>query len=44
MLSESKIDLAPMVSHHFPGDDFMDAFAMAKQQDQAAKVLVHYSH
>jgi threonine dehydrogenase-like Zn-dependent dehydrogenase len=44
MLGETKIDLGPMVSHHFPGEDFMAAFAMAKQQDRAAKVLVHYSH
>jgi threonine dehydrogenase-like Zn-dependent dehydrogenase len=44
MLSETQIDLGPMVSHHFRGDDFMDAFAMAKRQDQAAKVLVHYSN
>jgi (R,R)-butanediol dehydrogenase / meso-butanediol dehydrogenase / diacetyl reductase len=44
MLQEQKIDLAPMISHHFSGADFMDAFAMAKRQDQAAKVLVHYSN
>lgn len=43
MLQERQIDLGPMISHHFPGADFMDAFAMAKRQDQAAKVLVHYN-
>jgi threonine dehydrogenase-like Zn-dependent dehydrogenase len=41
-LKAGTIDLAPMVSHCFAGEDFMEAFAMAGQPERAAKVLVRY--
>ncbi len=41
-ITSGAIDLEPMVSHHFAGADFMDAFAMAGQPECAAKVLVCY--
>jgi threonine dehydrogenase-like Zn-dependent dehydrogenase len=43
MVKNGGIDLEPMVSHRFKGDDFLAAFEAAKQQDRAAKVLVQYN-
>ena len=42
MLQTGTIDLEPMISHRFAGDDVIAAFDMAMQPDQAAKVLVQY--
>jgi (R,R)-butanediol dehydrogenase/meso-butanediol dehydrogenase/diacetyl reductase len=42
MLQAGNIDLKPMVTHHFAGSDFMNAFATAKRQEEACKVLVQY--
>lgn len=43
MLSDSAIDLDPMISHRFEGADFLAAFDMARQSDQATKVIVRYN-
>lgn len=42
MLSDGAIDLEPMISHRFDGNDIMAAFETAQQPDRAAKVLVRY--
>ena len=42
-LKEGTIDLGPLVSHRFAGAEVMEAFAIAGQPDQSAKVLVSYS-
>jgi (R,R)-butanediol dehydrogenase / meso-butanediol dehydrogenase / diacetyl reductase len=41
--SNSSINLEPYVSHRFPGTEFLQAFATARQADRAAKVLLRYS-
>jgi (R,R)-butanediol dehydrogenase/meso-butanediol dehydrogenase/diacetyl reductase len=41
-LASGGIDAEGMVTHRFDGTDFMSAFKAARQQDQAAKVLVKY--
>jgi (R,R)-butanediol dehydrogenase / meso-butanediol dehydrogenase / diacetyl reductase len=43
LLQNSAIDLTPMVSHRLPGAQFMDAFALAKQPDKSAKILVDFA-
>jgi (R,R)-butanediol dehydrogenase/meso-butanediol dehydrogenase/diacetyl reductase len=43
ILQNSEIDLSPMVSHRLPGAQFMDGFALAKQPDQSAKVLIDFA-
>ena len=43
ILQNGEIDLAPMVSHRLPGAQFMDGFALAKQPDQSAKVLIDFA-
>ncbi len=42
MLACGKVDLSPLISHRFSGENFMDAFALAGQPDKSAKVLVRY--
>lgn len=42
MLAGGTVDLGPLVSHRFAGEDFFDAFAMASRAGEAAKVLVQY--
>ncbi|MBV1691262.1 alcohol dehydrogenase catalytic domain-containing protein [Novosphingobium sp. G106] len=42
MLAGGTVDLGPLVSHRFAGEDFLDAFAMASRPGEAAKVLVQY--
>ncbi|ARS28483.1 zinc-dependent alcohol dehydrogenase [Sphingomonas sp. KC8] len=41
-LNDPAIDVAPMISHSFPLDDFMTAFAVAQDKDASAKVLVTF--
>ena len=41
-LGDPAIDIAPMISHSFPLDDFMTAFAVAQDKDASAKVLVTF--
>lgn len=41
MLSDSSIDLSPMVSHRYPLAEFDEAFAMAGNANDAAKVIVN---
>ncbi len=36
-------DLAPMITHRFPLDDFVDAFAVAQSPDRGAKVMIEIS-
>jgi threonine dehydrogenase-like Zn-dependent dehydrogenase len=40
MLSDKRIDLDPMVSHVFDFGQFAEAFTMAQNQKQSAKVIV----
>lgn len=40
MLSDTSLDMAPMVSHTFPFEQFAQAFATAQNAQQSAKVLV----
>lgn len=40
MLSNSELDLAAMVSHHFPLDEFDKAFAVARSPAAGAKVII----
>lgn len=40
MLQSGKVDVRPLISHSFPLSRFDEAFAQAKRQDQAIKVLV----
>ncbi len=42
MLAEGRIDTAPLVSHHFPFDRFDEAFGVAAQPAEAAKVMVTF--
>lgn len=42
MLGGGTVDLGPLVSHRFAGEDFLDALAMASRAGEAAKVLVQY--
>ena len=41
-LSDPAFDVTPMVSHRFALDDFMEAFAMAKDKNRSAKVLITF--
>ncbi len=41
-LTSSPIDLEPMISHRFKGEDVLTAFDMATHPEQSAKVLVQY--
>jgi threonine dehydrogenase-like Zn-dependent dehydrogenase len=43
MIRGNTIDLQPLVSHRFAGEDFLEAFAAARQPESAAKVLVQFS-
>lgn len=43
ILDNNDIDLEPMISHRFAGDDFLKAFDAANQADSSAKVLVQFS-
>ncbi|WP_372750726.1 zinc-binding dehydrogenase, partial [Litorivivens sp.] len=40
MLSSGKVDVRPLISHHFPLSQFNEAFAQAQRQSEAVKVLV----
>jgi 2-desacetyl-2-hydroxyethyl bacteriochlorophyllide A dehydrogenase len=40
MLTSGKVDVRPMISHHFPLSQFNEAFAQAQRQNEALKVLV----
>jgi 2-desacetyl-2-hydroxyethyl bacteriochlorophyllide A dehydrogenase len=40
MLTSGKVDVRPMISHHFPLSRFNEAFAQAQRQNEALKVLV----
>lgn len=42
LLQGGAIDLSPVVSHRFAAGEVLEAFAMAKRPEQAAKVLVRY--
>jgi len=41
-LADPAYDLTPMVSHRFALEDFMEAFATAKDKDRSAKVLITF--
>jgi 2-desacetyl-2-hydroxyethyl bacteriochlorophyllide A dehydrogenase len=41
-LADPNFDIAPMVSHRFALDDFMEAFATARDKDRSAKVLITF--
>lgn len=43
LLARDAIDVAPMVSHTFDFDDFMQAFDVARDKDKAAKVMVTFA-
>lgn len=43
MLAQMDVPVDALVSHRFPGEDLLEAFAMARQPDRATKVLVRYS-
>jgi 2-desacetyl-2-hydroxyethyl bacteriochlorophyllide A dehydrogenase len=40
MLSSGDVTLEPLISHHFPLDEFHDALAVARQPERAAKVMI----
>ena len=40
MLEVGSVDVRPLISHRFPLSEFGKAFAQAKRQDEAVKVLV----
>lgn len=42
ILAQGNVHVDALVSHRFAGEDVLEAFAMAKQADQAAKVLIQY--
>lgn len=42
MLSSGAVDVSPMISHRFRFDDFIEAFATAKDTAKALKVIVEY--
>jgi len=42
MLESGAVDVSPMITHRFDGEDFMDAFRMASRSDEAVKILVRY--
>lgn len=42
MLSRSEVDVSPMISHHFQADQFLEAFAIARDGARALKVMVEY--
>lgn len=44
MLASGAVDVRPLISHHFPLSRFDDAFAQAKRQGEALKVLVDCQH
>jgi 2-desacetyl-2-hydroxyethyl bacteriochlorophyllide A dehydrogenase len=41
-LADPALDIAPMVSHRLPLDDFLHAFETAKDKDRAAKILITF--
>lgn len=41
MLVSGKVNVRPMITHHFPLSEFDDAFSQAQRQDEALKVLVN---
>jgi 2-desacetyl-2-hydroxyethyl bacteriochlorophyllide A dehydrogenase len=42
MLGSGAVDVRPMISHHFPAENFLEAFATAKDTGRALKVMVEY--
>ncbi len=40
MLMSGKVDVAPLISHHFPLESFMEALEVARDPQRAAKVMV----
>ena len=42
MLMSGEVDLSPLVSHRFPLESFMEALAVAKDPQQAAKVMITF--
>jgi 2-desacetyl-2-hydroxyethyl bacteriochlorophyllide A dehydrogenase len=40
MLSSGKVDVSPLISHHFELEDFMTALELARDPQRAAKVMI----
>jgi threonine dehydrogenase-like Zn-dependent dehydrogenase len=43
MLAGGSVDVSPLISHHFPLQDFMQALAVARDPQRAAKVMIDIS-